>query len=47
MANAKIKKIIGRVTKLNFFHAYIVTMSFFVKLLAIYQILFIYAILVK
>ena len=28
MADAKIKKIIGRVTKLNFFHVYTVNMSF-------------------
>ena len=28
MADAKSKKIIGNVTKLNYFHAYIVNMSF-------------------
>ena len=28
MAEAKIKEIIGSVTKLNFFHAYIVNLSF-------------------
>ena len=48
MADAKIKKIIGNVTKFNFFHAYIVNMSFSpAKLLAIHQILFTYTILVK
>ena len=48
MADVKIKKIIGNVTKLNYFHAYIVNMSFSPgKLLAIHQILFIYTILVK
>ena len=48
MADTKIKKIIGNVTKLNFFHAYIVNMSFYPgKLLAVNQILFIYTILVK
>ena len=30
MADAKIKKIIGNVSKLNYFHAYIVNMSFYV-----------------
>ena len=44
MVDAKIKKIIGNVTKLNYFHAHIVNMS---KLLAIHKILFIYTILVK
>ena len=48
MADAKIKKIIGNVTKLNFLHAYIVNMSFQpTKLLASHQMLFIYTILVK
>ena len=48
MADAKIKKFKGNVTKLNYFHAYIINMSFYPgKLLAIHQILFIYTILVK
>ena len=48
MADAKINKFKGNVTKLNYFHAYIINMSFLpVKLLAIHQILFIYTILVK
>ena len=47
MADAKIKKIIGNVTKLNFFHAYIVCVILTWKLLAIHQIVFIYTILVK
>ena len=48
MADAKIKKIIGNLTKLNYLHAYIVNMSFYPgKLLAIHQSLFIYTILVK
>ena len=48
MADAKIKKFIGNVSKLYYFHAYIVNMSFYSgKLLAIHQILFIYTILVK
>ena len=38
MADAKIKKIIDRVTKINFFHAYI---AYIGKLVAIHQI-FIY-----
>ena len=41
MADAKIKKIIGNLTKLNYFHAYIVNMSFYPgKLLAILPILY-------
>ena len=49
MADAKIKKIIGNVTKLNFFYAYIVNICVKKtgKLLAIHQILFLYTILVK
>ena len=40
MADAKIKKIIGNVTKLMFFHAYIANMSCQPKLLVIHQIFF-------
>ena len=41
MADAKIKKFKGNVTKLNYFHAYIVNMSFKPgKLLALFTILF-------
>ena len=48
MADAKIKKFKGNVTKLNYFHAYIINMSFYCgKRLAIHHILFIYTILVK
>ena len=48
MADARIKKFIGNVTKLNYFHAYIVNMSFQPgKLLAIHQVLLIDTILVK
>ena len=41
MADAKIKKFKGNVTKLNYFHAHIINMSYG-KLLAIHQTLFIY-----
>ena len=46
MADAKITKIIGNVTKLNYFKYANVSFSPG-KLLAIHQILFIYTILVK
>ena len=48
MADAKMKKFKGNVTKLNYFPAYIINMSFYPgKLLAIHQILFLYTILVN
>ena len=48
MADAKIKKFKGNVTKLNYFHACILNMSFYRgKRQTIQQILFIYTILVK
>ena len=48
MADAKIKKFKGNVTKSNYFHAYIINMSFERgKRVAIHHILFIYKILVK
>ena len=48
MADTKIQKFIGNVTKLNYFHAYIINMSFKPeKLLAIHQVIFIDTILVK